>query len=106
MLGIQGPHLGTAALEQPLAGQAAAGEGPEALGKVPPLIQTLGVDGGVKNHQNPILLVVLEKMGPGVGGGQAQSADSTQKPPQLHPAYKGHHQENKHKNQGHTGVPG
>ena len=106
MLGVQGAHLGPGPMEQTLSRQTAASEGQEAVLHVPALIQALGIDGAVENHQNPVFLIGFHQVGPDIGHHRHNTGKASQEPPQLHAAGEGHGQEDKHENQGNTGVAG
>ena len=106
MLGVQSADLGSGAVVQALARQTAAGEGQKTVLHMPPLIQALGVDGGVENDENPVFLIVCHHIGPDIWHHRGNAAEAAQKPPQLYAAGKGHGQKNENENQGNAGVTG
>ena len=103
---FKAPTTGAAALEQPLAGQAAAGEGTGGSGQSATAHPDPGGRWWGQKSPESDSSGSPEKDGSRRGGGQAQSADATQKPPQLHPPTKAITRKINTKNQGHTGVPG
>ena len=106
MLSVQRACLGAVAVKQALTYQTAAGEGYEALGRVPPLVQTLGVNAGVKKHQNTQPLLFRQKLGPQNGRCHRNTAACDQKPDDLHTAGKDHADKDENEDQGNTQVPG
>ena len=105
MLGKQVAALGTVAVEQALARQAAAGQGLEVDLTVVPGAGALGIEGRINQDHNSLLLVGTQQR-PGNGNHHADPGKGQQKPPQAHASGKGHTNEGEHKDQGHAGVAG
>ena len=97
--------LGAGALIQSLSCKAAAGEGAKAQGGVVAFVDTQRVQRGVKQHQNPLLLIGVQEL-PDNGGGHRNGAAGHQKPDNADAAGKGHADEDKHENQGNTQISG
>ena len=97
--------LGTVAVEQALARQAAAGQRLEVDFVVVAFVDTLGVNGVVKEDQNSVLLVFTKEW-PKYRKGNADARNGQRKPPQAHAAGEGHTDEDEHENQRHACVPG
>ena len=64
-----------------------------------PLVQSLGIDGRVKQHKNPVFLVSRHQMIPGEGDHGNQATCRQQKPPEAHAAGKGHAGKDKYEDQ-------
>ena len=105
MLGEQGTCLSTVAIEQTLSRQTAAGKGTEVDGVVIPFVDTLGVDGIIKENQNTVSLVLAEEL-PQNGEGSSDAADGQSEPQQAHTTGKSHTDEHEHEDQGNTCVGG
>ena len=105
MLGKQIAALGTVAVEQPLTGQAAAGEGQQIDLGVIPGADALGIKGGVDQHHNSLLLIGAQQW-PGEGDEHRDAADCQREPPEADTACKGHTDKNKHENQRNAQISG
>lgn len=98
------PALGTVAVEQSLSRQAAAGEGAQVHHGVVALVDARGVDGVVKQDQEPVLLVLAKEL-PQDRERRRDQTDGQSKPPQADAAAEGHTDEDKHEDQGNAASP-
>ena len=105
MLGEEVAALGTVAVEQTLTEEAAAGEGLKVDLTVVTGAGTLGVEGGIDQDQDTLLLILAQEV-PDEGDGQSNAADSQGEPPEADAAGKGHTDEDKYENQGNACVTG
>ena len=105
MLGKEVAVLGTGSVEQPLAGQAAAGEGLQV-----DFAMVAGTDAhfvilGVNQNEDTFLLVSTQ-VRPHERDERRHAANAHSKPPQAHAACKGHADEHEHEHQRHAGIAG
>ena len=105
MLGEEVAALGTVAVEQALAGKAAAGKGLEVDLGVVTFVDTLGVNGGVEQNQNAVSLIITQEL-PQNGKHGSHTANGKGKPPEADTAGKGHADEDEHENQRNAHVRG
>lgn len=106
MLGIQAVGLGADAVEQPLSGEAAAGEGAQGLHGVIPLVDAGGVNGGIKQNAETVALKFTEHIVPEYRRRQHDRAAADQEPQELDTAGKDHADVDKHKDQGNARILG
>ncbi len=106
MLGVQGTFgLGAGAFKQALTGHAAAGERTKTADGVVPLVDTIGVNGFVKQDQDTPLLIAVQKR-PKEGSGNGKHTDGQSEPNQADTSGECHACENKDEDQGNAQVPG
>ena len=105
MLGEQVAALGTVAVEEALACQAAAGKGQQIDLTVIPGANALGIKGGVDQDHDTLLLIGAQQR-PGKGYRHGYDSKGQQEPPKAHTSGKGHADEDEDENQGHAGIAG
>ena len=105
MLGEEVAALGTGAVEQALAGQAAAGKGQQIDFVVITFVDAQRVNGGIEQNKDSISLIVTQEL-PQNGEGNRDAADGQAEPDQADTTGKSHADEDEHENQGNASVSG